>query len=160
MPSMTVVNNYDGGRKLLNYPKYIKNSNRNAHVRVFKQVIKVNGVTQEGTKIVYFQWRCGTWLQLRVTTLWTTTLTIPLVSLPKCFIKGMQGLDEWTSLHDLENHQTKFEWKDRKIFSTWKFFLQHSMDNRLLNAFFKAWLLPYLRVAIVNTKRGTLIQHL
>jgi hypothetical protein len=52
---MMVVNNCDGGRKLLNYPKYIKNSNQNAHVRVFKQVIKINGVTQEGTKIAYFQ---------------------------------------------------------------------------------------------------------
>jgi hypothetical protein len=45
-----------GGRKLLNYPKYTKNLDPNAHVHVFKQAIKVNGVTQECTKFVYFQW--------------------------------------------------------------------------------------------------------
>jgi hypothetical protein len=33
------------GRKLLNYPKYIMNSNPDAYVHVFKQVIKMNGVT-------------------------------------------------------------------------------------------------------------------
>jgi hypothetical protein len=42
------------GTKLLNYPKCTKNSNLDAHVCVFKQAIKVNGITQEGTKIVYF----------------------------------------------------------------------------------------------------------
>jgi hypothetical protein len=47
----------------LNYPKYIKNSNPNAHVHVFKQAININNVTQEGTKIAYFQW-----------TLWHMTL--------------------------------------------------------------------------------------
>jgi hypothetical protein len=49
-----IIGNFDGGRKLLNYPKFIKNSNRNAHVHVFKQVINMNGVSHEGIKIVYF----------------------------------------------------------------------------------------------------------
>jgi hypothetical protein len=61
---MVAVGNSNGGKKLLNYPKYIKNSNLDTHVHVFKQAIKVNGVTQEGTKIMYFQW-----------TLWDTPLT-------------------------------------------------------------------------------------
>jgi hypothetical protein len=60
---MVAVGNFNGGKKLLNYPKYTKISNPDTHVRVFKQAIKVNGVTQEGTKITYFQW-----------TLWDTTL--------------------------------------------------------------------------------------
>jgi hypothetical protein len=55
-PLIVVARNSDGGRKLLNYPKYINNSYIDTHVCVFKQVIKVNGVTQEGTKIAYFQW--------------------------------------------------------------------------------------------------------
>jgi hypothetical protein len=56
LPMMVVVVNFDGGKKLLNYLEYIKNSDLDTHVRVFKQVIKVNGVTQEGTKIAHFQW--------------------------------------------------------------------------------------------------------
>ncbi len=40
----------------MNYPKYIKHLDLDAHVHVFKQAIKVNDVTQEGTKIVYLQW--------------------------------------------------------------------------------------------------------
>jgi hypothetical protein len=56
-PLMTItIGNFNGGKKLLNCPKYTKNSDPNAHVRVFKQTIKIKGVTQEGTKITYFQW--------------------------------------------------------------------------------------------------------
>jgi hypothetical protein len=39
----------------MNYPKYTKNLDPDAHVRVFKQTIKINNVTKEGTKITYFQ---------------------------------------------------------------------------------------------------------
>lgn len=53
---MTVaIGNFNDGRKLLNYPKYTKNSDLD-HLHVFKRAIKINGVTQEGTKITYFQW--------------------------------------------------------------------------------------------------------
>jgi hypothetical protein len=31
-PEIIVVGNYNGGRKLLNYPKYTKDLNPNAHV--------------------------------------------------------------------------------------------------------------------------------
>jgi hypothetical protein len=41
---LITTGNFDGGRKLLNYPKYTKNSDPDTHVHVFKQVIKVNGV--------------------------------------------------------------------------------------------------------------------
>ncbi len=34
------------------------------------------------------------------------------------------------------------------------------MDNHMLNAFFRARLLPYLWVAIVDMEKGTFIQHL
>jgi hypothetical protein len=34
------------------------------------------------------------------------------------------------------------------------------VDDHLLNAFFRARLLPYVHVVIVNVERGTLIQHL
>jgi len=37
---------------------------------------------------------------------------------------------------------------------------QHSTDNRLLNAFLKVGLLPYLWVVTTSMERGTLIQHL
>jgi len=46
MPPMIITTgNYDGGKKLLNYPKYTKNSNVDVHVHVFKQVIKINNIT-------------------------------------------------------------------------------------------------------------------
>jgi hypothetical protein len=46
MPLMTIeVGNFDGGRKVLNYLKYTKNSDPNARIQVFKQAIKTNGVT-------------------------------------------------------------------------------------------------------------------
>jgi hypothetical protein len=48
-PMIIVVGNSNGGKKFLNYPKYTKNSDPNAHVHVFKRVIKVNGITQEST---------------------------------------------------------------------------------------------------------------
>ncbi len=51
-PMMVIAKNYDGGRKLLNYLKYIKNSYLDAHVRVFKQVIKFNGVTMKVQKLL------------------------------------------------------------------------------------------------------------
>jgi hypothetical protein len=51
---MVTIGNSNGGRKLLNYPKYTNNSNPDACVHVFKQVIQINGVTQEGTKITSF----------------------------------------------------------------------------------------------------------
>jgi hypothetical protein len=41
---------------MLNYLKYTKKIGPNAHMHVFKQAIKVNDVTQMGTKIAYFQW--------------------------------------------------------------------------------------------------------
>jgi hypothetical protein len=64
MPLVTlVIGNFDGGKKLLNYIEYTKNSDMDAHVHVFKEAIKVNGVTQVCMKIVYFQ------LTLRDTTL-------------------------------------------------------------------------------------------
>jgi len=47
--SIVAVGNSNGGNKFLNYPKYTKNLDPNAHVHVFKWVIKVNGVTQERT---------------------------------------------------------------------------------------------------------------
>jgi hypothetical protein len=50
-----VIGNFDGGKKLLNYIEYTKNSDMDAHVHVFTQAIKVNGVTQGCIKIVYFQ---------------------------------------------------------------------------------------------------------
>jgi hypothetical protein len=40
----------------LKLSKYIKNSNPNTDVHVFKQMIKINDVIHEGTKITYFQW--------------------------------------------------------------------------------------------------------
>jgi hypothetical protein len=58
-PMMVAIGNFNGGKKLLNYPKYTENSDLDAHVCVFKQAIKFNGVTQEGTKITYF--RCTLW---------------------------------------------------------------------------------------------------
>jgi hypothetical protein len=46
MPLMTIAaGNSNGDNKFLNYPEYTNNSNPNTHVCVFKQVIKVNGVT-------------------------------------------------------------------------------------------------------------------
>jgi hypothetical protein len=54
MPSvMIIVGNLYGGKKLLNYLEYIKNLDPYTHVHVFKQAIKVNNVTHEGTKIAY-----------------------------------------------------------------------------------------------------------
>jgi hypothetical protein len=38
--------------------------------------------------------------------------------------------------------------------------LQHMVDDQLLNAFFKAGLLPYLWIATASIEQGTLIQHL
>jgi hypothetical protein len=61
-PMMVVAKEFDGGRKLPNYPKYTKNSYLDAHVHVFKQAIKVNGVTHEGTKLHTSNGHCGTWL--------------------------------------------------------------------------------------------------
>jgi len=63
-PRIIAARNLDGDNFFLNYPKYTKNLDSNTHVRVFKQVIRINGVTQEGTQIVYFQWM-----------LWDTILT-------------------------------------------------------------------------------------
>jgi hypothetical protein len=46
MPIMTITTRFsDGGKKLLNYLEYIMNLDLDAHVHVFKQAIKVNGVT-------------------------------------------------------------------------------------------------------------------
>jgi hypothetical protein len=57
MPPMTItIGNSNKGKKLLNYLEYTKNSDLNSHVHVFKQVIKVNGVTHECIKIAYFHW--------------------------------------------------------------------------------------------------------
>jgi len=42
---MVLARNYNEGRKVLNYLKCIKNSNSNVNVYVFKQMIKINGVT-------------------------------------------------------------------------------------------------------------------
>jgi hypothetical protein len=51
MPSMIVtIGNFNGGKKLLNYPKYTKNLDLDACVCVFKETIKINGVTQKGYK--------------------------------------------------------------------------------------------------------------
>ncbi len=61
-PMIVTIGKFNGGRKLLNYPKYTKNLDLDACVCVFKETIKINGVTQKGTKITYFQW-----------TLWDTT---------------------------------------------------------------------------------------
>jgi hypothetical protein len=57
MSPMTIATrNFNGGKKFMNYSKYIKNSNLYTHVCVFEQAIKVNDVTHEGTKNVYFRW--------------------------------------------------------------------------------------------------------
>jgi len=53
---MVAVGNYDGGIIFFKLSIIHKKADPYAHVCVFKQAIKVNGVTQKGTKLVYFQW--------------------------------------------------------------------------------------------------------
>jgi hypothetical protein len=41
-------------RRQLNYPKYVKDSNPNAHVKIFKATIKANSETNDGEIINLF----------------------------------------------------------------------------------------------------------
>jgi hypothetical protein len=49
-----IARSSNGSKKLLNYLEYTKNLDLDVHLHVFKQAIKINSVTQEGTKVVYF----------------------------------------------------------------------------------------------------------
>lgn len=54
----------DGGKKLLNYPKYTKNLDLNAHVHVFEQAIEVNGSLKKVRNLLTSSECCETWFQL------------------------------------------------------------------------------------------------
>jgi hypothetical protein len=147
----------------LQYPTYTKDIDPNAHIKVFKKIIKVNGKIVEADIINLFGFTLRNNILKRDKNFVQDHPNCIFEKLEQMFYKCFQNVKNEKEVYmQLKNLQQQVgEWVEFYYERLLKLanYLQVKATNVFLTSIFITCLQPYLRLAIVSMAKNTLIKH-